>query len=105
MSIIELNPDIIFHTHSKIYNRFSGCGKTINETLDEIKSKLLNPMDLPIITVEFNGLAYYSLNNRRLYVLKQCKKLGLIDTIRVRLIYKDRKEYRKNTYSLDAKIL
>jgi len=102
---IELNPDIIFHTHSKIRNRFSGCAKTIDETLEEIKSKVLNINNLPMITVEYNGINYYSLNNRRLYVIKRCKELGLIETIKVRLIFKDRKEYRKNTYSYSAKII
>jgi hypothetical protein len=104
MSNIEIDPDIIYHTHSKIRNRFSGCGKLIEDTITEIISGKTKIEDLPIITVEYDGKNYYSLNNRRLYVIKHCKKIGLIKTILVRIKKVNPNKYT-NTYSLVGKLV
>lgn len=104
MSNIEIDPDIIYHTHSKIRNRFSGCGKLVEDTLKEIISGKTKIDDLPMITVEYDGKNYYSLNNRRLYVIKQCKKIGIIKTINVRVKKVNQNKYI-NTYSLFGKLV
>lgn len=90
--------------HSRIRPYFSGCGRGVIETLEEIRRGELEPCDLPPIQVlvgspshnndnnedvvdDVNddddvGPWYYSLNNRRLWVLKQCHKEGLLDNAR-----------------------
>ena len=104
MSFIELDPNVIYHTHSKIRNRFSGCGKLVEETLKEIISGKTKIEVLPTITVEYDGQNYYSLNNRRLYVIKECKKIGLIKNIKVRVKNVGTNKYT-NTYSLVGKLV
>jgi hypothetical protein len=101
---MEIDPDVIYHTHTKIRNRFSGCGKLVEETLKEIISGKTKIEDLPMITVEYDGKKYYSLNNRRLYVIKQCKKKGLIKNIKVRVKEVESTKYI-NTYSLVGKLV
>jgi hypothetical protein len=92
--------------HSRIRPYFSGCGRGVIETLEEIRQGKLEPCDLPPIQVLVGspthnnvnnnkdvvddendddddvGPWYYSLNNRRLWVLKQCYKEGLLDNAR-----------------------
>lgn len=78
----------IYFTHSKIYPQFSGCGKTIEQTLTELKTKQITISDLPFITVmrcSDNPEVFYSLNNRRLYVFKELEKLGLYHEVAVRI--------------------
>ncbi|KAL7541960.1 hypothetical protein ACHAWF_007058, partial [Thalassiosira exigua] len=76
----------IRYQHSRIRPYFSGCGRSVADTLDEIRQGKLEPGALPPIQVligpdENDGLGpwYFSLNNRRLWVLKQCQKEGLLD--------------------------
>ena len=80
--------------HSRIRPQFSGCGRSVVETLDQIRQGKLEPGDLPPIQViigtedtQHNGEIggepwYFSLNNRRLWVLKQCHREGLLDNER-----------------------
>lgn len=91
--------------HSRIRPYFSGCGRGVKETLEEIRRGELEPCDLPPIQVLVGspshnnvnnnedvvddenddddvGPWYYSLNNRRLWVFKQCHKEGLLDNAR-----------------------
>jgi len=65
---VFVDPDIIYHTHSKIRKRFSGCNKTLDETFQELKNREISITDIPIITVYFDGEHYYSQNNRRLWL-------------------------------------
>lgn len=74
--------------HSKIRPVFSGCGRSVTGTLDEIRNGTLEVGDLPPIQVLVGpvddtdptlGPWYFSLNNRRLWVLKQCHREGLLD--------------------------
>ncbi len=65
----------------------------------------LKPEDLPFITVMRCSATghYFSLNNRRLWVLKQCRELGLLNVIRVRVRTEESK-YSTDTCSLTAKV-
>ncbi len=63
-------------THSRIRPYFSGCGKAIEETINELLEKKIKFEDIPLITVIFNNGIYFSLNNRRLFVIKQLNDLG-----------------------------
>ena len=107
MSLIEIDPTIIYFTHSRIRNRFSGCNKTLNETLDEIKNNKISVHDLPRITVYYDNKndVYFSQNNRRLWVYKYCKKNGLLNNVNILVKpMPSNKKYSKETCSLDAKI-
>ena len=76
--------------HSRIRPQFSGCGRSVLETLEQIRQGKLEPGDLPPIQViigtddtDDGGKPwYFSLNNRRLWVLKQCHREGLLDNER-----------------------
>lgn len=83
--------------HSRIRPQFSGCGRSVTETLEQIRLGQLEPGDLPPIQVIIGTINntqgggggeeerepwYFSLNNRRLWVLKQCHREGLLDNER-----------------------
>lgn len=76
-STIEVDPRRVRYAHSKIKPIFSGCGRTIEQTLDEIRGGKTLPTDLPAITVILGPVdpvdgqpCFFSLNNRRLFVFK-----------------------------------
>mgnify|MGYP003385529235 CR=1 FL=1 len=76
---LRLDPEVIRFTHSKIRPFFSGCGRRIEDTLTEILENKLTVEQLPLILVlPING-EYYSLNNRRLYVMKELRSRGLLN--------------------------
>lgn len=105
MTTISLDPNIIRFTHSKIRKQFSGCGKLLSQTLDELKNKIITSNDIPKITVMFDGSNYYSLNNRRLWIFKQCKQLNILNEIVVYIKYiKPDKRYTPERCVLEAKI-
>ncbi|KAL7462671.1 hypothetical protein ACHAXS_003044, partial [Conticribra weissflogii] len=85
--LINIPPSRIRFQHSRIRPHFSGCGRRVVDTLEEIRRGDLSPLDLPPIQVlvgpdENDGLGpwYFSLNNRRLWVLKRCEEEGLLDS-------------------------
>ena len=117
-SFIWVDPTRVRFQHSRIRPYFSGCGRSVRETLEAIRSHQVDPIyDLPPIQVligsgtptrttpfdddDDNNKAaadddadsatawYFSLNNRRLWVLKQCLAEGLLEKydnlIRVRV--------------------
>jgi hypothetical protein len=80
---ISVDPVLVRFAHSRIRPVFSGCGRSLEGTLAEIRSGQTKPSDLPMITViqgpcEQSQTWYFSLNNRRLWVLKACKEEGLL---------------------------
>jgi len=84
---MEVDPQCVRFMHSKISPVFSD-GKPVIQTLAEIESGALFPEDLPKITViQGDQDTFFSLNNRRLWVLKQCRDKGLLrnNTILVRV--------------------
>ncbi|KAI8914375.1 hypothetical protein EDD86DRAFT_273454 [Gorgonomyces haynaldii] len=105
---MDIDPAIIYFTHSKIRNRFSGCGKLLQETLEEILNGTTTVAQIPKIRVIYDQETdrYYSLNNRRLWLFKQLKQLGKLDTILVELRRPETKQEArlgKQTLSLNAK--
>eukprot|EP01079_Euglenida_sp_SAG-EU17-18_P010517 gene10517-1914_t len=69
--MIQVDPGEVRFTHSKIRPFFS-CGRRVLQTLDDISKGLILPADLPSISVLQNDSGdLVSLNNRRLYVLKE----------------------------------
>lgn len=82
-STLDVDPRHVRYAHSKIKPHFSGCGRTIEQTLDEIRDGKTRPSDLPMITVllgptdpavdggqQQQQQCFFSLNNRRLFVFK-----------------------------------
>ena len=49
--LLYVNPSRIRYQHSRIRPTFSGCGRNVMDTLDEIRRGDLNPYDLPVIQV------------------------------------------------------
>mmetsp|Transcript_12811 Transcript_12811/g.30278 ORF Transcript_12811/g.30278 Transcript_12811/m.30278 type:complete len:146 (-) Transcript_12811:259-696(-) len=87
--LIQVCPTRVRYQHSRIRPHFSGCGRSVVGTLDEIRGGRLEPSALPPIQVlvgpdgdDGMGPWYFSLNNRRLWVLKQCHREGLLDNER-----------------------
>ena len=92
---------------------FSGCGKRIEETISEIENGILNLGDLPFITVlRAPDGNYFSLNNRRLYVLKHLRSTGFLEArsnsikVRVKLpLPREIKKYSTAKCSLTSRIM
>lgn len=73
-----VDPHHIRFTHSGISPKFS-CGRDVRETLQELLEGRLKVADLPKIQLIKEGdTTYFSQNNRRLWVLKQCREHGLL---------------------------
>lgn len=107
---IEINPSIIRFTHSRIRSQFTGCNKRIEETINEIIQQKLHISNLPLITVLYIHNEYYSLNNRRLYVIKYIQELGLLpnNMITIRLkqpLEREIERYNPTRCSLTATIM
>ncbi len=123
-----IDPRIIHFTHARISPHFSGCGRSVIDTLEELKMGYITPAELPRIKVvplvpqddaEFlqqrkvnkraaaaaavNALTYYfSLNNRRLWVLKQCRELGLLhENDHKILVVLDLRKQMREKYTID----
>lgn len=75
---IEVDPSDVYFTHSRIRPFFTGVGCAIEHTIAEIAAGKLRVEDIPLVTVLHNGSSYFSLNNRRLYMLKHLKERGLL---------------------------
>jgi len=103
-----IKPSDIYFTHSIISYKFTGCGKLLDETLNEIINGITSIEDIPKIKVFYtcqNGIVkYFSENNRRLWLFKNLERLGLLDTVSVRIEKTNNKKYIKNTYALEAKV-
>ena len=59
-NLIHVNPSRIRFQHSRIRPYFSGCGRSVVETLEEIRRGELSPADLPPIQVCFCVCVFYS---------------------------------------------
>jgi hypothetical protein len=113
---ILADPDRIRFQHSKIRPYFSGCGRSVMETLESIRRKEMTPSDLPPIQVIVgpqteDGPWYFSLNNRRLWVLKRCREEGLLDKNQIRVRVRSPKSsaeasrYSLENCALEAKMM
>lgn len=114
----NVDPSRVRFQHSRIRPYFSGCGRAVADTLQAIRDGKLRVEDLPPILVISGGAGgdnderegkgvespwYFSLNNRRLWVLKRCREEGLLDgsggLIRVR-VRQPRSEAERSRYTV-----
>ncbi|GET88150.1 hypothetical protein, conserved [Leishmania tarentolae] len=107
--VIDVDPLLVYFTFSRIRPRFS-CGRTIESTLQQFRDSELQPRDLPLLSVLTDGAHYYSQNNRRLYVYKQLRREGLLETLPVRLrplpqTKRMHSKYSPNTCALNATLM
>jgi len=104
--IVSLFLSLSFYTFlyiSSIRPYFSGCGRSVEGTFESIRDGTMSFSDLPPIQVIIgpkdsssitssngkgtgssstgNGPWYFSLNNRRLWVLKRCREEGLLESV------------------------
>ena len=110
-SHFEYDPETIRFTHSKIRPFFSGCGRKIQDTITSLMNDEMKIEQLPQITVIIGKDGHiFSLNNRRLYVLKYLRKEGKLknNLIKVRTKAGNSKELERYTperCSLNATIM
>ena len=108
--------------HSKIRPIFSGCGRDVTQVLEDIKSGKTDLQDLPPIQVlvgdysdddDDGSIWYFSLNNRRLWILKQLRDGGYLEKqgnkVKVRVrppkSQSERERYSIANCALNAKIM
>jgi hypothetical protein len=107
---IFVDPSTIRFTHARIRPFFTGCGKRIEDTIQEIIDGKVSVTDLPLISVIENDGDLFSLNNRRLYVFKYIQTLGLLPNNTIECFSKPALEREKKRYiasrcALQAKIM
>ena len=107
-----IDPKEIRFTHSRVRPFFSGCGRSLDSTIESIINKEITIEDLPNITIIKNGNFYFSLNNRRLYVFKFLRDNGFLEArdnlIQVRTkaaLTRELERYTIDRCSLSAKIM
>lgn len=104
----EIDPSAVYFTHSKIRKQFSGNGKLLSETLEEVLNGTTKVEAIPKIRVIFDGSRYYSMNNRRLWVYKELQKRGKLATVKVELRRAESKSEARlgqQTLALEAKAI
>jgi hypothetical protein len=109
-STVEIDPDLIYFTHSRVRPFFTGCNKRIEQTFEEIVNGETKVSDLPLITVIYNEDSYFSLNNRRLFLFKKLKSEGKLPGGKIMAQLKMPLEREKSRYipsrcSLQAKLM
>lgn len=115
---LDIDPERLRFQHSKIRSNFSGCGRSLQETLDAIRDGEISPHDLPPIQVivgpdenDGKGPWYFALNNRRAWVLKRCREENLIKNNLIRVRYRKPKtpaeaaRYSLENCAVEAKIM
>jgi hypothetical protein len=99
--LIDIDPDCIRFTHARIRPYFTGCGRRVEDTLADIIAGKMSINDLPKITVILNQGTYFSLNNRRLYVLKDLRLRGLLPGNVIGARVKEALEREKDRYKIE----
>lgn len=99
--LIDIDPDCIRFTHARIRPYFTGCGRRVEDTLADIIAGRMSIEDLPKITVILNQGTYFSLNNRRLYVLKDLRLRGLLPGNMIAARVKEALEREKDRYKIE----
>mmetsp|Transcript_14420 Transcript_14420/g.23932 ORF Transcript_14420/g.23932 Transcript_14420/m.23932 type:complete len:203 (+) Transcript_14420:104-712(+) len=102
---VEIDPVDIRFTHARIRPFFTGCGKRIQDTIQEIIDGTITVADLPLITVIENEGHMFSLNNRRLYVIKHIQSLGLLQQNTITVLIKPALEREKKRYTIERCVL
>eukprot|EP01134_Creolimax_fragrantissima_P003221 CFRG3221T1 len=110
----DIDPAVVRFTHSKISPTFS-CGRRLEDTLTELVEGRLKVSQLPKITVLYGpDGSMYSMNNRRLWTLKQLRDKGMISgnkiTARLRPLSSVKTKCAEDRYnsercSLSAKLM
>lgn len=108
--VIYIDPDTVRFTHSRIRPFFSGCGRRIIDTLDDLRTGRMSIEELPVITIIDNQGSFFSLNNRRLYVLKALRKADMLrnNVVKVRIktaLEREIERYTPDRCALDATIM
>ena len=99
--LIDIDPDCIRFTHARIRPYFTGCGRRVEDTLADIIAGKMSINDFPKITVILNQGTYFSLNNRRLYVLKDLRLRGLLPGNVIGARVKEALEREKDRYKVE----
>jgi hypothetical protein len=113
---ITVDPSRIRFQHARIRPLFSGCSRPVEQTLTDIREGKLKPEELPPIQVivgpeEDGERWYFSLNNRRLWVLKRCREEGLLENNQIRVRWRQPKSaaeaqrYTLEKCALEAKFI
>eukprot|EP01060_Flectonema_neradi_P014281 TRINITY_DN20986_c0_g1_i1.p1 TRINITY_DN20986_c0_g1~~TRINITY_DN20986_c0_g1_i1.p1 ORF type:complete len:371 (+),score=82.57 TRINITY_DN20986_c0_g1_i1:83-1195(+) len=110
--LVPMDVTEVRFTHSRIRPQFS-CGRKVMDTLASIESGEITIKDLPPITLVSSaggGAPYFSLNNRRLFVLKELRAKGIISEVNVRIkppldSKRERDRYTADKCSLTAKLM
>lgn len=114
---IFVDPARVRFQHSRIRPFFSGCGRSVTATLDSIRLREILTDDLPPIQVLIGPIGedgqpwYFSLNNRRLWVLKRCREEGLLENNKIRVRVRPPKSsgeesrYTIENCALEAKLM
>ncbi|GMI55689.1 hypothetical protein ScalyP_jg5008 [Parmales sp. scaly parma] len=114
-TLLQVDPLNVRFQHSRIRPNFSGCGRSVQHTLDILREgtgslddvpviEIIDPRDLPDeVNFEEDGSpVFYGLNNRRLWVMKRLREEGLVETIGVRTrVCKSDKE--RATYTISSR--
>lgn len=106
---ILVDPARVRFQHARIRPVFSGCGRSVEGTLEEIRQGRVKPDDLPPIQVLVGPIEkdtgepwYFSLNNRRLWVLKRCREEGLLHNNQIYArVRKPKSEQEKARYTVE----
>ena len=113
---VTVDPEGVYFTHSRVRPLFSGCGRRLEETLELLVTGQMELDALPTITVlrgaggDDNQGILFSLNNRRLWVLKELRKAGKLpgNVVRVRsklALPRERDRYTAAKCSLTASLM
>jgi hypothetical protein len=81
---MDVDVENVFFTHARIRPFFSGCGRRLEDTLKSLEEGSMKLEDLPQITILATPTSqddgqYFSLNNRRLWVLRQLRSRGALE--------------------------
>jgi hypothetical protein len=110
---VMVDPSRVRYQHARIRPIFSGCGRRVEDTLEEIRQGKMKPSDLPPIQVLLGPMDpktgepwYFSLNNRRLWVLKRCRDEGLLPNNQILArVRKPKSDQEALRYSLENCVL
>lgn len=82
MPLYSVKPSELLYSQKSIAGKFRN-GRLIGETRDDISDGIMSVKDLPRIKVKLIDGEYVSADNRRLWVLKELERLGLLEHIEV----------------------
>eukprot|EP00977_Amphora_coffeiformis_P025032 scaffold18039_cov166-Amphora_coffeaeformis.AAC.2 len=113
--LIYVDPSRVRFQHSRIRPQFSGCGRSVTQTLDDLRQALFTALYYELSPLTFarcekvivgpdseQGPWYFSLNNRRLWVFKRLREEGLLPNNQIAVrVRPPKSDSEKNRYSLE----